>query len=609
MKLKANWLEEYSAAESVDFLRELALTHACEAGKRGEEVARLIRRDQLAALCAIEVDYERDGNVWELLHLRQALAFFTKLEDLDIGVDKEQAAFQTFGWAEDRCRETNRVFRLWHRGEISFPPRVAAAFHRAQQEIAKVLGPVPSLNKLGLRFGKGATTSTKKRWASVPEKLGGKVACSEDLFPMAARLLAEVPAWLETLSVLDRTDEDGAEWAQVPVEIHEGSLEFVPKNAKTFRAIVTEPVLNGVFQMSLGDWMVKRCMANGLDLTDQTANQRAAMEGSLTGDLATLDQKSASDLLARELAFSLLPLDWACLLDKARTGKIRYRGQTIRLEKFSSMGNGFTFPLESLIFWALARAAAGKPEKVLAYGDDVVCATEDVQAVREVYHYAGFVVNESKSYSTGPFRESCGKDFISGIDIRPFYQKKLVSGQSLFVLHNFYVRHRDSERAAKVLNWIHPVLRIWGPDGYGDGHLLDLETGSLRRKASHVRRGWGGYVFDTFTVRPRRDVRPNRPGDCVLPQYSVYRRSAEHLVPLFRAAGKRLVELVAASQAGAPVASMAHERFVAAVHRGHGQLDEVTPIPLVESEGTLVKAAALPLPEREYKRISIYTFG
>lgn len=604
MHLKAHWLEEYSNAESTDILRELALTHCSLAGAEGKKIAGYIHRQDFKSLCAFELDYTKDLTVSEFAHLRQALGFFTKLEDLDIGIDKEEAAWKKFVWAEDRCRETNRLFKLRRSGKFQFFPEVESQLFVAQQKIAQVLGPFPGLSKLGLRFGKGATTLTKKRSASVVEKLGAGVSCSEGLFPLAKSLLEEVPAWLESLSQVDRVDEDGQEWASVPVVIHEGKLEFVPKNAKTYRATVTEPVLNGIYQLALGDFMVRRMTAFGVDLKDQTLNQRRALEGSLTGALATLDQTSASDLMALELIYDLLPLDWAVGLARARTGKITYKGWSVPLQMFSSMGNGFTFPLESLIFWALACAVVkDTPGGVSVFGDDVIVPSEKAADVIRLYEAVGFTLNRNKSYSTGPFRESCGKDFYKGIDIRPYYQKDLVSARTLFVLHNFYVRRLDYERAEIVLRMIHPSLQIWGPDDYGDGHLVGDHP--MYRKPSFERKGWRGYTFDTFSILPRKDIRPKRPGDCVLPSYSVYRRSAEHLVPIFKDVVKRLVE---SRLTGAY--SMAHERFLARFNRGFGQVAEVLPITDHKLDGgEVVKAVAMPLSSDSYRRISIYILG
>ena len=618
MRKLAHWLESYGNAESVDILRDLALSHTPFGGSDGKKIEALIRRGDLAAVCDYKLNYSAQGVTSESLrHCRQAIAFFSKLEDLEIGVDKERVAYDKFMWAEQRCRETNAVFGQWSSGRFQFRPRVESVLFLAQRKIATVLGPFPALERLGLRFGKGATTLTKKREASVVEKFGAGVACSEELFPLAASLLGEMPHLAALHSVVDRVDEDGDEWSRVPIVINDGKLEFVPKNANTYRATVTEPPLNGMFQMAVGDYMVRRFRAFGLDLKDQSANQRLALIGSLTGALATLDQKSASDLLALELVFNLLPHEWAHRLAYGRTGHVVYRDQRIRMEKFSSMGNGFTFPLESLIFWALAKACVEVLElnptreepyrsTVSVFGDDVICPTEAVELITEVYSAVGFVLNEDKSFSTGPFRESCGKDYYKGIDIRPYYQKDLVSPRTLFILHNHYVRCLDYDRAEGVLNRIHPCLRIWGPDGYGDGHLLGDHP--MYRKPRHDRLGYSGYTFDTFSPKGRRDIRPQRPGDGVLPSYSIYRRSSEHVVPCLQNAVKRIGEVLVGSVPSSHAIS--HVRFLSIFSRGHGNLSSSTPIPdSKQDDGTTVKAVALPIADEAYKRVSIYILG
>jgi hypothetical protein len=189
------------------------------------------------------------------------------------------------------------------------------------------------------------------------------------------------------------------------------------------------------------------------------------------------------------------------------------------------MGNGFTFPLETLIFWSLAAACCPQDSDATAYGDDLIVPTECYPLLVEVLVALGFVVNLTKSYHTGPFRESCGKDYFRGTDVRPYYPKGWVTGQSLFVLHNWYVRKGDTERAKRVLNRINPALVLWGPDGYGDGHLLGDHP--RRRPSRYTDRGFCGYFFDTYVTRSTKDLVSLSRGEYVVPLYSIYRRSAD----------------------------------------------------------------------------------
>jgi hypothetical protein len=516
------------------------------------------------------------------------MAFFSKLEPLEIGIDKERAAYEKFVLSEESCRLQNEAFRASAHGKFSFLRGVESALLRAQRKIAQVLGPLPQLSELGYRFGKGATTLTPKRKASLREKFSAGVSCSEECLPIAKAILEELPLLSESICSYEKIDEDGEEWFGLSIRIDDGKLEFVPKNAKTYRSVIVEPVLNGLYQLALGDHMTRRLATFGVDLRDQTRNQRLALEGSLTGALATLDLSAASDSISLELVFSLLPLDWAVALARGRTGHVLYRGQRLRLEKFSSMGNGFTFPLESLIFWALARAVCDKDDVVSVYGDDIILPSSRCEELTSLLRCAGFAVNEEKSYYTGPFRESCGRDFYRGIDVRPFFQKEWVSPRTLFTLHNFYVRRGLFEYAELIQSWIHPALQQFGPDGYGDGHLLG--AWHPERKPSHVARGWAGYTFETFSLKGRKDIRPQLPGDYIFPAYSVYQRSAEDVVPT-KALKSLLWKLPSWS-------------------RGHGEVSESLPLTDHKMvDGTFVKAASLPGTEDQYKRVKIYTFG
>lgn len=593
MRKIAHWLEKYDPGESIDILRDLALSHTPFGGALGKVIGKLIRANRFRDICELEFNYAdlslQGYTAEQVYHCRQAVAFFQKLENLDIGIDKREVAFAKFLEAEEACKETNAVFRSVARGRSQFSPRDERLLFAAQRKIARVLGPVPSYEKLGYRFGKGATTLTKKRLASVREKFAAGASCSEELLPSAHALLAELPSLCEAWGSYSQ-DEHGF-LAQVPVVIHDGKLDFVPKSAKTMRSVVTEPVLNGLFQLAVGDYLFDRLSRAGLNLRDQTRNQILARVGSESGALATLDLSSASDTIAKELVYSLLPLDWADFLARGRSGHVAFKGRRITLEKFSSMGNGYTFPLESLIFWALTCSVCGD-ETVSVYGDDIICPFDRAEEVARLLSLCGFTVNKQKSYHTGPFRESCGKDYYRGFDIRPFYQKDWVSGLTLFTLHNFYVRRGDLDRAEKVKAFIHPTLRIYGPDGYGDGHLIGDFT--ARKKQGHTRNGWEGFVFDTFTLRGRKDIRPQLRGDFVLPSYSAYQRSNADI--------KSMVPT------GDTIPEVTFRALF--LRRAHGFLAETLEIPDHEVGGEVVKGVSLPIDvDPAYKRVSIYVLN
>ena len=71
----------------------------------------------------------------------------------------------------------------------------------------------------------------------------------------------------------------------------------------------------------------------------------------------------------------LLPEAWFDLLNDCRSQAVSYKGEWIELNMFSSMGNAFTFELESLIFWAIANAVcycSGSRGHISVYGDDII---------------------------------------------------------------------------------------------------------------------------------------------------------------------------------------------------------------------------------------------
>nr|UJQ85880.1 MAG: hypothetical protein 3 [Leviviridae sp.] len=561
------WDQTVSTEKTNELLKELATWHMgqiANAPTEREYLRDRIDRGDFLSVCDFDISYQGLAPL-DAYHLRQIQALYSKRQDLDVGIDKEAAALEKFEAAERLCGETNTILKLWGSGKFQFARDVEQVFHLAQRKIAQLLGDgVPSLADLRIRFGPGATTQVQKRMASARQKLSEVPACSEDLLPVVSYCMEEMPGWFASgdaqwvedvdargnplgycswpgKAIIPKTDK-----ALVGVEIHRARLSFVPKTLKTDRSIAVEPSLNTMFQAGFGSHLADRLKRVGVDIRDQTRNQRLAREGSLTGALATLDLSSASDTVARELVFHLLPIDWAIALDFFRTSEVEYKNgdqvRVFRLQKFSSMGNGFTFPLETLIFWALTAASTQvvgcRADDVSVYGDDIICPVEAYPLLCRVLHAAGFIPNEKKSFASGPFRESCGKDYISGIDIRPVHVKDRLSGADAFVLHNYYVRTWQPEPASIVRSWLSKDLIIFGPDGYGDGHLLgdwttasntyrkrDPKTGKVLDFCATMRHkrgsGYAGYTFETYTWKPRRSF-ALKPGDGFYPAYSIY---------------------------------------------------------------------------------------
>lgn len=515
------WDQTLSTSETNEVVAGLARWHAgfLPAPIAGS-ILNAIENGDMKFLCHYEMDYDQ-LNPESAYHLGQILAKYRKRNDIDIGVDKEEVAFSSFLKAEQKCAETNTIFKHWREGSFKFDPSVDSVFHLASQKIARVLGEVPSLEDLRLKFGPGATRSTKRINACARIKLSDMHTCSEEHLPVLQRTLEEMPSWTPLMQ-----GDNSLESASVSVHIVDAALSFVEKNCKTYRGVSTPPSLNMMVQLGINTYMASRLRRFGVDVTDQTRNKTLAREGSITGSLATLDLSSASDTIAIELVAHLLPYEWFTFLSYYREGSMVYKDETFKLHKFSAMGNGYTFPLETLIFWALSSACLENAHDTCSvYGDDIIVPVGAVPLVSRVLNAAGFTLNTEKSFWRGPFRESCGGDYYSGIDVRPVFLDDRICGEDLFRLYNDYVRRFEAEPARYLLSFIDPSVMLWGPDGYGDGHLIINDFAMEKSISPYVpfKRdyGWAGYTFETYTWKAKRHFKP-LPGDYVLPCYTIY---------------------------------------------------------------------------------------
>jgi hypothetical protein len=170
------------------------------------------------------------------------------------------------------------------------------------------------------------------------------------------------------------------------------------------------------------------------------------MSASVHDSFATIDLASASDTVSIGIVKSLVSDSWFELLSSLRSVYTRIPNveQPIRNEKFSAMGNGYTFELETLVFFALTRSffeyydySSVDLDSISVYGDDIICPSGHSDEYQQFLTFCGFQINSSKSFSSGPFRESCGKDYIYGYDVRPFFIKERIEClENFFKLYN-----------------------------------------------------------------------------------------------------------------------------------------------------------------------------
>jgi hypothetical protein len=202
--------------------------------------------------------------------------------------------------------------------------------------------------------------------------------------------------------------------------VRENRVEFVLKNWKTHRTITPEPEGAMPFQLAFDGFVKDRLLRIGVDLCDQSRNQEYARLGSIHDTYVTVDLEQASDTNSYNTVGWLTPWRWWQYLCAVRSPSGVVNGDRVEYAKFSSMGNGVTFGLESLIFASLCKAVVDDGD-FCVYGDDIIVPKDAYPRLLRLLRFFGFKVNQEKTFVNGPFRESCGEDWFAGVNITPFY--------------------------------------------------------------------------------------------------------------------------------------------------------------------------------------------
>lgn len=324
-------------------------------------------------------------------------------------------------------------------------------FRRARRIIRDILGSTPNIQRIqnSSCFGNGASCTLRRADADRTFKWVHKLSTTRSTFELMRHYMSTSPIWSgvpdDTIIYLDRTGktvypDSGVTFVSYSV------YDTVPKDVNINRIILKEPELNGFLQKGIGKEVRRLLKKYGINLNQSgVRNSILAKEGSIHNHLATIDAERASDSLTLALYEALLPRKWYELLLVARTPQILLPDGTIHdVAMMSGMGNGFTFEMESVIFYALGRAAAYHSslpfaeEFVSIHGDDLIVPADCSSYVFDLYEVCGVVVNKAKSFTDGPFRESCGGHWYNGNDVKPFYVKR-ESGKTLgdwFWLYN-----------------------------------------------------------------------------------------------------------------------------------------------------------------------------
>lgn len=429
----------------------------------------------------------------------------SKNPGLNSGIDRKAAAITKFHEAEASCASTNRrLLELQFDHGNPYWPLIRGM----QRVISKVLGKLSSRKlstaEANFSFGPGATSAVSGADVLLSRKYAGELHMTPRLYPYVSRLC-------------------GAIWRAFPgtdsLVNDESRTTNVPKNAKTDRVIAIEPHLNIFVQKGIGTLLRNQLRHNGVDLDTQEWNQFLARKAQ-DWSLATIDLSSASDMVSSRLVRLLLPREWFELLYLCRTDFTVVDGVRVALEKFSSMGNGYTFELETLIFYAATQAVGAHKALTAVYGDDIIVEKTIAPALVDLLDFIGFKTNAKKTFLEGNFFESCGTDWYNGQDVRPPFLKGdyVDRTQCHFYIPNALRRYasrrslgygcdiRFKKAWSSAYRRLTPLERRTAiPDGTGDEGLTRNwdESAPSRRWCNHLH-AWQGRVLPLKAVRSNR---------------------------------------------------------------------------------------------------------
>lgn len=382
--------------------------------------------------------YASSGECFRWSQLRSFLLKYRFKHDYD----KSAPAIQKFLDSERKCRRVNQRIRAALNRESRVTSKsvpYGTRLHRARRWIERVIGVEPNMQEIAelCNFGPGAAVAVGGPNTSHLRKLNEeRWTVTPAAAPYArAFMMGDHHVWEHLLGAPFCFDSNLFREAfdRNVTYCESNNITTVEKTALTDRTIAIEPLLNGFVQKGTDLYIREKLRVFGIDLSDQTKNQWMALQGSFPDAIdpfATIDLSAASDSISIELCRLLLPPAWFSYLNAIRSPSYSLKGASpVRYEKFCSMGNGFCFPLETLIFASIVKSCYAETghRKYSVYGDDIIVHQGAALIIIETLKFLGFSVNTNKTFVFGLFKESCGADYFSGVNVRPYYLKRRVS--------------------------------------------------------------------------------------------------------------------------------------------------------------------------------------
>lgn len=327
----------------------------------------------------------------------------------------------------------------------------------------------------------------------------------------------------------------------------------VPKTFKVPRVIVPQPTYQcsclHMVRLMLQTSSRIGSHSRFFNVEDQETNRLKCLEGSINKRYATVDMSSASDSISRYDAYRALP-DWVVRfawphLEK----KLLVNGSTFPIRMFGTSGNPITFIVEGHYFLAFAEVArdlyiefTGDKDVLPSYyfGDDGVVDVKILETLISLFEIAGFIVNEDKTFTgTDGFRESCGVEYLHGMDVKSIYwpraqiadpRSNVQSLASMISLQHEVIRN-DWHNANLFMTWLckacypqimeghigDPYESVWSlmPQIVTKTPRLGLDRAAHKETLSLVDPAYRDREVHSFIV-------PAKTGECFDPIFEAY---------------------------------------------------------------------------------------
>lgn len=528
---RAEWrLLEAVALEMEDYIDSNDLKVIRDIAQKGD-MARYQELDSYWGLHSINPLVQpvgiRDSCLYQLSSLLKKTQWDDELSPLQIvnatttfmGYEREMRAYNRNGYEALAFGKDSSVCSWLSRMRHFIKQALGPLDYDKVQRYAKH-GPGGSFglsSQMGHRYYKNATIPYEVTSSSV--HMGRRLILKDERWKRAVikRLVIQKLIWLPAcyqvnMCLVSTTDHQCFHRLRLPPNselfrvVPGNRIEFVYKKAEEARTIALEPAINVMLQLGVDGHIRTRLKRLGIDINNQSINQDLAKEGSLTNLLSTLDLKGASDTISMRLVEMLFPYEWVEYLYTLRSDiGFLPDGTTVRYEKLSSMGNGFTFAVETLIFASCVYAVDPKvsfSKDAHVYGDDIICPTRCVSELTRLLLLCGFSINIEKSFFLeNNVRESCGADFYKGENLRPVFLRHNFDRMDVFAFYSFH--NRLKEWFSRVFRTEDPhaaqLLRQWCSDRwllYGPPDMEDQSSYLAVSEPKYGRLPGGFYSHD-----------------------------------------------------------------------------------------------------------------